>query len=133
MHPPFGLNLERIVPPTGATICNRFVPGGTIVGCSSVIIQRDKVTFGGDVDTYRPERWIENGGNGEKLRGMERAMFLFGAGNHVCLGKNIAAMEIYKLVPSLMRAFEVRIFFLEDFNVLSSLENWSLQSYGIID
>ncbi len=60
-------------------------------------------------------------------------MFLFGAGNHVCLGKNIAAMEIYKLVPSLMRAFEVRIFFLEDFNVLSSLENWSLQSYGIID
>jgi len=110
MHPPFGLNLERIVPPTGATICNRFVPGGTIVGCSSVIIQRHKVTFGGDVDTYRPERWIENGGNGEKLRGMERAMFLLGAGNHVCLGKNIAAMEIYKLVPSLIRAFEVSPF-----------------------
>ena len=41
---------------------------------------------------------------------MERAMFNFGAGNHVCLGQNIARMNILKLVPSLMRTYEVRHF-----------------------
>lgn len=34
-------------------------------------------------------------------------MLQFGAGNHVCLGENIALTEIYKLVPSLLRTDEV--------------------------
>ena len=45
----------------------------------------------------------------DKVRAMERAMFLFGSGDHICLGRNVALMEIYKLVPSLLRMFEVGI------------------------
>ena len=33
----------------------------------------------------------------------------FGAGNRTCMGKHISYLEIYKLVPTLLRHFEVRI------------------------
>ena len=104
MHPAFGMMLERIVPPSGATICGSFIPGGTLVGCNAWVVQRDQKTFGEDCDGYRPERWLEDD---ESTRRMERAMFNFGEGNHVCLGQNIALMNIYKLVPSLIRTYEV--------------------------
>ena len=81
---------ERIVPPSEATICGAFVPGGTLVGCNQWVVQRDKDTFGKDCDTYCPERWL---GDAERTRRMERAMFQFGTGTHVCLG-HIALMEI---------------------------------------
>lgn len=31
----------------------------------------------------------------------------FGAGPRVCLGKNVSYLEIYKLVPSMLRKYEV--------------------------
>ncbi len=35
-------------------------------------------------------------------------MFLqFGAGHRACLGKNISYLEIYKLVPTMLRKYEV--------------------------
>ena len=106
LHPPFAINFERLVPQGGATICNHYIPGGTIVSVNPWVTQRDKATFGDDVDDFRPERWMTQ--DEEKVRAMERAMFLFGAGSHMCLGRNVALMEIYKLVPSLLRMFEVR-------------------------
>lgn len=104
MHPALGMLSERIVPPSGAVICGEFIPGGTLVGCNPWVEQRDKIIFGNDSDVYRPERWLESE---EKKHAMERAMFNFGAGNHVCVGQNIARMNIYKLVPSLIRTYEV--------------------------
>ena len=104
MHPALGMTLERVVPPSGATICGESIPGGTLVGCNAWVVQRDRKTFGEDCDSYRPERWLEDA---DSTRKMERAMLQFGAGNHVCLGQNIAFLEIYKLVPSLLRTYEV--------------------------
>jgi cytochrome P450 len=40
---------------------------------------------------------------------MENANFAFGAGSRVCLGKNIALLEISKLVPEFLRRFEVTL------------------------
>lgn len=34
-------------------------------------------------------------------------MFQFGAGSRTCIGKNISLLEVYKLVPSFLRRFEV--------------------------
>ncbi|KAL8782626.1 MAG: hypothetical protein Q9213_005213 [Squamulea squamosa] len=104
MHPALGMLTERIVPSPGRVICGEFIPGGTLVGSNPWVEQRDKTVFGEDSDVYRPERWLENE---EKRHGMERAMFNFGAGNHVCMGQNIARMNIFKLVPTLIRTYEV--------------------------
>ncbi len=103
LHPPFGLPYERIVPPSGATICNHFLPGGTIVGMSPFATHRDPTTFGADADIWRPERWTE-ADEGERRR-MENALLTFGAGNRSCIGKHISYLEIAKLVPSLVRGW----------------------------
>ncbi|CAD6590216.1 MAG: hypothetical protein ASARMPRED_004679 [Alectoria sarmentosa] len=100
MHPPFSAMYERIVPAPGATICGQFVPGGTLVGCNPWVIQRDRSVFGEDADTYRPERWSTE--DAEKLKLMHRSMFQFGGGEHICLGRHISLLEIFKVVPTLL-------------------------------
>lgn len=42
-----------------------------------------------------------------RIKEMNGDMFLFGAGSRTCIGKNISLLEIYKLVPSMLRGFEV--------------------------
>ncbi|KAI0876746.1 cytochrome P450 [Hypoxylon argillaceum] len=121
-YPAAGLPLERIVPAGGVEIAGRRVPGGTIVGCSAWLIHRRPEIFGDDVDVYRPERWlVDDEEEGEALmpgpereererrvREMNGHMFQFGMGARTCIGKNISLLEMYKLVPSLLRRFEIR-------------------------
>lgn len=117
LHPAAGLPLERIVPKQGAEIAGHFVKGGTIVGCSAWIIHRRPEIWGEDVDTFRPERWLVDESltgsakeeEEKKIKEMNGMMFQFGMGSRTCVGKNISLLEIYKLVPSLLRRFEVRI------------------------
>jgi len=107
LHPAAGLPLERYTPAQGVDICGTFVPGGTIVGCNAWVIHRRAEVFGEYVDEYRPERWIE--ANKEQRKEMEGTMFQFGAGARTCIGKNISLLEIYKLVPSFLRKFEIQL------------------------
>ncbi|KAI1178377.1 cytochrome P450 [Nemania sp. FL0916] len=116
MYPAAGLPLERVVPEPGMDIAGRFVPGGTIVGCSAWLIHRRPEIFGVDVDVYRPERWlvdeslpeVEREERERRVREMNGHMFQFGMGSRTCIGKNISLLEMYKLVPSLLRRFEIR-------------------------
>jgi cytochrome P450 len=105
LHPAAGLILERVVPPQGIDILGEHVPGGTIVGCNAWVLHRRPEIFGEDVEVFRPERWLE--ASPAKLKEMKATMFQFGAGARTCIGKNISLLEIYKLVPSFMRRFEV--------------------------
>ncbi|KAF2837744.1 benzoate 4-monooxygenase cytochrome-like protein P450 [Patellaria atrata CBS 101060] len=107
VHPAAGLIVERVVPKQGIEICGRFVPGGTIVGCNAWVLHRRPEIFGEDVDVFRPERWLE--ADAAKLRDMKATMFQFGAGARTCIGKNISLLEIYKLVPSFLRRFEISL------------------------
>lgn len=119
LHPAAGLPLERIVPQQGAEIAGHFVPGGTIVGCSAWLIHMNKSIFGEDSEVYRPERWLpdeelsktESGKDTEdrRIKEMNGTMFQFGMGSRTCIGKNISLLEIYKLVPSMLRRFEVSL------------------------
>lgn len=108
MHPAAGLPLERVVPPQGVDINGEFIPGGTIVGCNAWVIHKRQDVFGlkYNVDQYIPERWTE--ATKEELKEMNGNMFHFGAGSRTCIGKNISLLEVYKLVPSFLRRFEVR-------------------------
>lgn len=105
LHPAAGLPLERIVPPGGATIAGEFVAGGTIVGASAWVIHRRREIFGDDVNIFRPERWL--GKDSEQVKRMEGTLLHFGMGARTCIGKNISLLEVYKLVPAVLRTFEV--------------------------
>jgi cytochrome P450 len=105
LHPAAGLILERVAPAQGITILGEQIPGGTVVGCNAWVLHRRPEIFGDDVNVFRPERWLE--ASPEKLKEMKATMFQFGAGARTCIGKNISLLEIYKLVPSFLRRFEV--------------------------
>lgn len=118
LHPAAGLPLERIVPEPGVEIAGHYVKGGTIVGCSAWIIHRRPEIWGEDVDAFRPERWLvdeklkgeEQNEQEKRVREMNGMMFQFGMGSRTCIGKNISLLEIYKVVPSLLRRFEASVF-----------------------
>lgn len=105
--PAAGLLLERVVPKSGIEIAGQFIKGGTIVGCSAWVMHRREEIFGPDVDTFDPDRWLRV--DGEKLKVMNGTMLQFGAGARTCIGKNISLMEVYKLIPSFLRRFDVCI------------------------
>jgi cytochrome P450 len=112
LHPAPGLPLERVVPPQGAEIAGHFVKGGTIVGCSAWVIHRRPEIFGSDVEVYRPERWLvdesmDRDSEEKRIKEMTGTMLHFGMGARTCIGKNISLLEIYKLVPTVLRKFEV--------------------------
>lgn len=119
MHPAPGLPLERVVPPAGAEIAGHFIKGGTIVGCSAWVIHRRRDIFGDDVEVFRPERWLvdeskDKEAEEKRLKEMGGVMLHFGMGSRTCIGKNISLLEIYKLVPTVLRRFEVRVYVLLD-------------------
>ncbi|KAL4980057.1 hypothetical protein BDW66DRAFT_156696 [Aspergillus desertorum] len=107
IHPAAGLPLERVVPASGIDIAGHFIPGGTIVGCSAWVLHRREDIFGPDVDNFIPDRWLN--ASEDKLKTMNGTMLQFGAGARTCIGKNISLMEIYKLVPSFLRRFDVQL------------------------
>lgn len=59
LHPPFCLPFERVVPEGGITVCETYLPAGTVVGISPYLANRDKQTFGDDADKWRPSRWLD--------------------------------------------------------------------------
>ncbi|KAH7153765.1 cytochrome P450 [Fusarium sp. MPI-SDFR-AT-0072] len=106
-HPAVGLTLERIVPPTGVTLAGHYIPGGSIVGCSPWVIHQDTDIYGADAAKFRPERWIE--ATPEQRKKMTSCLLSFGAGARTCVGKNISLLELYKLVPTILRIFELEL------------------------
>lgn len=96
LQPP-GTNLyARIAPKEGKVIGGHFVPGGTEVTSYAYCVQRDQDLYGENAERFEPERWLE----GEKRTfELEAAQFTFGMGHRVCLGKDVAVMEMYKLLP----------------------------------
>ncbi|KAJ5360020.1 Cytochrome P450 E-class group I [Penicillium concentricum] len=126
LHPSTGLIIEREVPQPGATICGKYIPGGTIVGINAWVVNRNARVFH-DPDMFIPERWLES--TTEKLMEMEQAIFTFGSGPRACVGKNVSFIEMHKIVPQLLREFEIRLNSSKELEVRNI---WFVQQEGMI-
>lgn len=127
LHPSVGLILERKVPKGGMLISGKHIPGGTIVGINAWVLHRDSEIFP-DSDSFIPERWLES--SPEKLKEMEQTFFAFGAGSRTCIGKNISLIEMHKIVPQLLREFEIRLHSPEE--GWKTRNAWFVQQEGLI-
>lgn len=113
LHPGIGVLLERVVPESGLALADgSTIPPGTIVGLNPWVIHRDASIFGEDVEAFVPERWMQRDGEGNeeyeaRSKAMRESDLTFGAGNRVCIGRWLALMEVYKIVPTLLRRYEV--------------------------
>ena len=73
---------QRSVPPLGRVLDGHFIPGGTIVGSSPVIINNNPAVFDGDakfnVTRWLPERWLDT--DAATVTEMNRRLWTFGSG-----------------------------------------------------
>ncbi|EKG22337.1 Cytochrome P450 [Macrophomina phaseolina MS6] len=104
LHPALGMLLPRVVPPQGLSFEGKHVPAGTEVGTSAWVIHRDPSIFGPEPDEFRPERWLDE----ENKHKMHRFFFAFGGGSRTCIGRNIAMLEISKVLPTLFLHFDIK-------------------------
>ncbi|KAF5870621.1 putative benzoate 4-monooxygenase cytochrome p450 protein [Botrytis fragariae] len=114
VHAGVGLLLERIVPATGLTLSDgTFLPPGTIVGINPWVTNQNKKVYGEDASSFVPERWLRyedletETEYQSRLSMMKQTDLSFGAGNRICLGKNISTLSIYKLIASLFLTYNI--------------------------
>ncbi|KAK8155481.1 cytochrome P450 [Phyllosticta citribraziliensis] len=106
MRPAVGVAMARQVPPAGAEIDGKWYPGGTAIDVHAWVLHRDRGIFGDDAEVFRPERWLEDA---ERAKLMDRHMFQFGGGAHICIGRNLALLEMNKVLPMLLRDFKMEL------------------------
>ncbi|KAH8742276.1 cytochrome P450 [Diaporthe sp. PMI_573] len=104
LHPAVGTILPRFVPKGGLELSGYYFPPGTEIGVNAWVLHQNKDVYGPDPETFRPERWIGE----EKTSLMESMMFAFGGGSRTCIGRNISLLEITKVVPQIVRNFDVQ-------------------------
>ncbi|EXJ68442.1 uncharacterized protein A1O5_08234 [Cladophialophora psammophila CBS 110553] len=108
LTPPATINLPRYVPEGGRVVAGTFFPAKTIVGMSALPVHLDPETFGPDAHMFNPDRWIDGSG-GISPEEMQRYWMPFGHGSRQCIGKNVAMMELVKLVGTLLLYFDVEL------------------------
>jgi cytochrome P450 len=114
-----------------------FIPGGTLVGYSAWSMHRNNRTlYGEDATTFRPERWLMDTSNEEekaRLAKMTRTNdMIFGYGRWVCLGRNIALIEIHKCIFELFRHFDLGLTYpLEPWKTFNVLGLWEIKDMWV--
>jgi cytochrome P450 len=106
LFPPAPQFLVRITPPEGRTIDGHFVPGSTEIATYSYCVQRSLSLYGPDADEFKPERWMESEKRNFELDAVQAT---FGVGFRGCMGKDIAMMELHKLLPEIVRRFDFEL------------------------
>lgn len=105
LYPVLGMSLSRTVPDEGLHVHGHFFPPGTTVGCNPVALHRNTDIFGPDASSFNPERWLGD----SDVRSMERFNLTWGGGTRTCPGRHLAYLILYKVVPTLVREFEIEV------------------------
>ncbi|KAF2728074.1 cytochrome P450 [Polyplosphaeria fusca] len=107
LFPSVALGMQRHPPAEGMELCGKYIPSAYRVSINPAVVHYDKHVFGDDAQDFRPERWIE--ATEEQVRAMDRAMLVFGAGTRTCTGQNIPLAQMHKLLPEVLRRFNVQM------------------------
>ena len=113
LHSSTSFNLQRTVGVNGLELPNGVhLPPGANIGCPAGAINQDVRVLGEDAEIYKPERWQRQKGESEEAfverrKIMERTDLSFGYGSRNCIGKNVALMEMFKAVATLVGQFRV--------------------------
>ncbi|CAI7647637.1 unnamed protein product [Penicillium crustosum] len=109
---PSGVSLTRVVPPGGAMISGKHIPGGTVVGMAILHVHQSAEVWGNDALVFRPERWLENAEQANTRNGkseLDHWLVPFSRGPRMCFGMNLAWAEMYIAFATMIRHFDLTI------------------------
>ncbi|KAF7194228.1 Pisatin demethylase [Pseudocercospora fuligena] len=117
LHPAVAYVLPRKVPKGGMELAGRWFPEGTGVGVSAWALHQNSELYGDDASEFRPERFLGNESGSKNQTASLASSFAFGGGTRTCIGKNISLLEMTKVLPQIVRKFDL---------VFESDEPWEL-------
>jgi len=82
-----------------------YVPGGTVVTFSPLLLQRNPALWGDDADVFDPERWVQPD-RLAKITANPMMFTPFSAGPRICLGQNYAYNEVSYFLVRLLQQFD---------------------------
>ena len=141
MHPPVANIFSKVAPDEGDVVTidgnEYYIPGGTLIGYSAWTMHRNnRKVYGEDCATFHPERWLIDDSDDaakERLARMTRTNdLIFGYGRCLCLGSNIALIEIHKVVFELLRNFDMALTYpLQPWKTFNSLGLWEIKDMWV--
>lgn len=109
LYPVIGMSLPRRVPMGGMRAHGHYFPAGTTVGCNPASLHRNPDIFGGNAEEFSPDRWIQGSESDAGMKAMERYNLTWGGGARRCPGRHLAELIVYKVVPALVREFDIEV------------------------
>jgi cytochrome P450 len=106
LFPPSPASQQRIVPRGGAAVDGYHLPAGTTVAVSPWSSTHSQLNFH-EPDSFRPERWL--GEDKKFAHDHLNASLPFGTGPRVCIGKNLAYMEMRLIAAHLLWNFDIEL------------------------
>jgi cytochrome P450 len=107
VHPAVAAPMTRVVGPQGLQIAGHFFPSGTEVGVNAWVIHNNTSIFGPDAHVFRPERWLTS--DKDERAVLDRNFLAFGNGPRTCIGKNISLLEMSKVIPQIVRKYDLSV------------------------
>ncbi|KAJ3538809.1 hypothetical protein NM208_g5743 [Fusarium decemcellulare] len=104
LHPPVPSGLQRMTPPEGLQVGDKFIPGNTILQMPTYTINRDKRAFERP-NEFIPERWTA-----QKELTKDASIFApFSVGRFSCVGRQLGLMEVRFVTAEILRRYDVRL------------------------
>ncbi|KAI1389086.1 cytochrome P450 [Hypoxylon trugodes] len=109
IHSTSGIGLPRIIPPNsdGVWIRGYYFPPGTVLSVPTYTMHHSREIWGRDADEFRPERWLEDEGQGGLTARQKNAFIPFSTGPRACVGRNVAEMEMKMIAATWARRYDV--------------------------
>ncbi|KAH6957904.1 cytochrome P450 [Ilyonectria sp. MPI-CAGE-AT-0026] len=106
LFPPSPASQQRVVPLGGATIDGYYLPAGTTVAVAPWVATHSPLNFH-EPDLFKPERWL---GEDKKFSNDRlNASLPFGTGPRVCIGRNLAYLEMRLIASHLLWNFDLEL------------------------
>ncbi|KAM0812517.1 putative Cytochrome P450 [Seiridium cardinale] len=116
--PSIVFQLPRYAPPD-FSVRGIKIPENTHVGISPIAQNRDQDIWGPDADEFKPDRWLQDPA---KARYYDRSTMTFGgSGPRMCIGKNIALVELHKFLAQFIHHY--------DFDLANKERPWHITTY----
>ncbi|KAM5360147.1 hypothetical protein ACJZ2D_013962 [Fusarium nematophilum] len=104
LHPPVPSGLQRMTPPEGIQLGDKFIPGNTIVQIPTYVLNRDERAFERPTE-FIPERWTTR----RELTKNATVFAPFSIGRYSCVGKQLGLMELRFVTAEILRQYDVRL------------------------